>query len=574
MKKIIYLCLLLLVSNNIRSQAVGTGDWSSVRLYGHAYNVDGFSETEYNWIADHNIIFTTEKRHANVIYGNPSTELASGVVATQIVANNTQVKPLFYWNSSKVFSAIYETIQTAVTQNPTWTFESQGYEKWNYDESTFRDWWVDIVKDQVNNTAHRGVFIDAVPNVAGTLGDAALQYLHGMMDELPGLVIYNGFYTQSNGNQLAGLETLEHADGVFVETFLRAGCDTPDKGKKLLDALLNVPSDKYIIANYEPTTSWNSTDHKFGLAAYLIIANNRSFFRYYEGSYDTSFLTYWHSDFAQEIGSPTSSTTVNGYVYTRTFENASVTLDLQNKTSSIVWGTTTPNVNLALAGVAKQSTTGHNGAAARAIDGDTNGAWSGGSVTHTAGGEANAYWQVNLGSDNTIGQINIFNRTDSCCKSRLSNFTVLLVDSNGNINYKQTITSIPYPSISIDAGGAQGKIIRVRSNNDSIALSLAEVEVYATTSLAKSLVLEKKINIDNVPIIYPNPASSDIKINLNGFKNANIDIINSSGQIVISKATKGLTDIITIDISKLATGVYTLRMDNKTTIKHHQFIKN
>ena len=134
-------------------------------------------------------------------------------------------------------------------------------------------------------------------------------------------------------------------------------------------------------------------------------------------------------------------------------------------------------INLALEGNASQSSTSHNGVASRAIDGDTNGQYFDGSVTHT-NTQNNAWWQVELNSDQTLGEINIYNRV-GCCEDRLSNFTVIVTDSNNNETFSQTITNTPNPLLTIDAGGALGNTVRIQSNLSNTPLSLAEVEVFA-----------------------------------------------------------------------------------------------
>ena len=134
--------------------------------------------------------------------------------------------------------------------------------------------------------------------------------------------------------------------------------------------------------------------------------------------------------------------------------------------------------NLALNGTASQSTTAFNGAASRAIDGDTNGSYNGGSVTHTAS-VTGSWWEVELDSQTNIGDIIIYNRTNNCCVNRLSNFTVEVYNNNGNVVYSQTITQVPNPSLTINADGVSGRTIRVTNNSANTPLSLAEVEVYA-----------------------------------------------------------------------------------------------
>lgn len=135
--------------------------------------------------------------------------------------------------------------------------------------------------------------------------------------------------------------------------------------------------------------------------------------------------------------------------------------------------------NIALCGTASQSSTGYGGDASRAIDGNTNGAWSGGSVTHT-NTEANPWWEVALDGTYDIGDINIFNRTDACCKARLTNFTVTVLDGTST-TFSQSFTAYPDPSITVDAGGATGNIVRVQLD-DTNPLSLAEVEVFEGAS--------------------------------------------------------------------------------------------
>lgn len=78
---------------------------------------------------------------------------------------------------------------------------------------------------------------------------------------------------------------------------------------------------------------------------------------------------------------------------------------------------------------ASQSTTHAPAVASRAIDGNRNGHYPSGSVTHTDGVSAN-WWQVNLGAVRPVNRIAIYNRTD-CCMNRLSNFRIVLLDAAG-----------------------------------------------------------------------------------------------------------------------------------------------
>lgn len=139
--------------------------------------------------------------------------------------------------------------------------------------------------------------------------------------------------------------------------------------------------------------------------------------------------------------------------------------------------------------VATQSSLQAGGVPSRAIDGNYNGAYPGGSVTHTSNDEENGWWQVDLGTPRSINEIRIFNRSD-CCAERLSNFSVLagndpefdtsLYDS-GNQAAAAAGEMLSFADIGVTA-----RYVRVQRNADSLdggnnAISLAEVDVLGAT---------------------------------------------------------------------------------------------
>ncbi len=136
--------------------------------------------------------------------------------------------------------------------------------------------------------------------------------------------------------------------------------------------------------------------------------------------------------------------------------------------------------NLARNGTAEQSSIDWGGVPERAIDGDTNGIWKGDSVIHTDN-EYQPWWQVRLDSNTNIEEIVIWNRTDACCKSRLSNFDVFVYNSSGSLVYKETVVDVPNPSKVINTGGVTGNRVRVKLKGTS-SLQLAEVQVFGSSS--------------------------------------------------------------------------------------------
>ena len=146
--------------------------------------------------------------------------------------------------------------------------------------------------------------------------------------------------------------------------------------------------------------------------------------------------------------------------------------------------------NLAAGKPTSQSSTSYGGAASRAVDGNTNRSYGGGSVTHT-GNEANAWWQVDLGENFDISQIEITNRGDNL-EGRLANFDVFVsaTDMTGK-SYSQLagdssvfahslcrIRQVPWKR---SANPGTGRYVRVQLAGSGV-LSLAEVKVFGTTA--------------------------------------------------------------------------------------------
>lgn len=87
--------------------------------------------------------------------------------------------------------------------------------------------------------------------------------------------------------------------------------------------------------------------------------------------------------------------------------------------------------NIALTGKATQASTFSDALASRAIDGNSGGEFFGRSVTSTAT-QANPWWELDLGSEQTITTISVFNRTD-CCKDRISPAKILVLNKKKEV---------------------------------------------------------------------------------------------------------------------------------------------
>ncbi len=124
--------------------------------------------------------------------------------------------------------------------------------------------------------------------------------------------------------------------------------------------------------------------------------------------------------------------------------------------------------------------------ASRAVDGNVDGNWSAGSVSHT-GSTVNAWWQVDLGAVQEIHAVQIWNRTD-CCGTRLSNFYLFISEEPFTSNdpavlaassdvWHHYVTGPAGRTTTIPTESEHGRYVRVQLDHQDY-LHLAEVQVW------------------------------------------------------------------------------------------------
>jgi hypothetical protein len=155
-------------------------------------------------------------------------------------------------------------------------------------------------------------------------------------------------------------------------------------------------------------------------------------------------------------------------------------------TTRTLTGTTLPTPgNLAQGKTATESSIGAGAVASRAVDGNADGVFANGSVSHT-NLEPGPWWQVDLGAVSTISTINVFNRTD-CCATRLNNAVVFVSTTDlstrtfAQLQADATVTKFPLGTVTaaktvIAANGVPGRFVKVQLPTNDF-LHLAEVEV-------------------------------------------------------------------------------------------------
>lgn len=143
-------------------------------------------------------------------------------------------------------------------------------------------------------------------------------------------------------------------------------------------------------------------------------------------------------------------------------------------------------VNAAMFGTASQSSTyNEQGGAANAIDGNPDGVYVNGSVTHTRS-QQGAWWQVDLGAAIPVDTVTLHGRTD-CCVERLSDFWIMAsptpFPTTGTPDQIAASPGVVATRVSTTNGqkvawppGGSHRYIRVQLNGTDM-LSLSEVSV-------------------------------------------------------------------------------------------------
>ncbi len=253
----------------------------------------------------------------------------------------------------------------------------------------------------------------------------------------------------------------------------------------------------------------------------------------------------------------------------------------------------------------------------RAVDGNDN------TFNHT-NRQQGAWWEVDLGSSQNIGEVKIWNR-GNCCQNRLSNFDIIVYNQRGG-NVIQTVTVNGSPSANGTSYNvnATGRVVRVQlrgnnflhmdqvsvfagsggGNNNSGPLTCANAPAYNGNSDSYS-VGDRVINGDvlyekradgqwnliencnsskqtqlkpgqeeitaNKMSIYPNPAKDRVSILLNNdVDKADLTILDLQGKVIFSKTFSGnLSNINTANFNK---GLYIIRVNTARKIMTEKLI--
>jgi putative heme-binding domain-containing protein len=136
--------------------------------------------------------------------------------------------------------------------------------------------------------------------------------------------------------------------------------------------------------------------------------------------------------------------------------------------------------NIARQGKATQSTTANGGEANRAIDGNASGAFGNGGQTHTRENEKDPWWELDLGGDQAIDAIIVWNRTEGDLGKRLDGFHLVVRDAQGNTVYDKSNLPSPAPSARFELDSDPAGGLRRAAINAITSIPGHDAEIFKT----------------------------------------------------------------------------------------------
>lgn len=352
--------------------------WDTVPVYIHfGKSIGPLSDSELRFVAKVSDFVCLEKGHGRGRFG--STEKGVAFDAKRLKALNPRMIVLFYWNTFLNYP-LYDACRE-VTQHPEWIFcDKKGrpiyktgtLEQYNLLNPEFRQWWASIAGKAVTEYGCDGIFMDAVNQSKrpiwmkrgwgegneGMLTQAVVEMMRlaGKQMGEDALLIYNGIRSLDPGGNTTGKEYLPYSDGVMVEHFTAFHSQSKESIAADMEAINTAASmGKTVVVKGwpDPTFNWTNKEKMripsnelayearkkiiFSLACFLIAAQENCYFSYSWGWREQHGSLVDYPEFHKPLGKPKGKAKKKGWVYTRSYEHASVWVDLAERRAKIDW---------------------------------------------------------------------------------------------------------------------------------------------------------------------------------------------------------------------------------------------
>ncbi|MGJ8640946.1 MAG: putative glycoside hydrolase [Opitutaceae bacterium] len=352
--------------------------WDRVPLYMHIRKDKAYTDEEIAFIAKFPLV-TFEKSNGHKEFG--STEEGTLIAARKVKAINPLTKILYYRNVLVHYGG-YAANEALKEISGALLEDSKGNQKlvrnrvaaYDLSNAQMRNWWVDQCREMTQDPAIDGVFLD------GNIKALEPGYLRRQVGAEKKKQVEAGYYLMMEQTREAigtgklmianilrarfdegGLEYLHYFDGSYLEGFFHnvGGVSYEDYLAEGIEAMQETARQGKIIAftaslAMSTNVSAMGIDEAHGavesdeaarkaltytMAIFLICAEEYSYFRPHEGysgNGDKRWMR-WFPEYDKPLGAPKAPAVKDGYTYTRSFEHATVFLDVQKRTAEIRW---------------------------------------------------------------------------------------------------------------------------------------------------------------------------------------------------------------------------------------------
>ena len=362
------------------SERMPAFSWDSIPLYVHIRKDTAFTDEEIKYLATFPLI-TFEKATGHRDSG--SVEAGTLKAARAVKAINPATKILYYRNvivhyGGYAANTSIENIPGAflVGRNGNDKLIRNRLQAYDLSNKALRDWWIDAAEDVCSDPSIDGVFLDGVVKVLEPVFLKGVITPEKKAAELAGYVTMMADTRKMHGPQKlmlanilrarfsdSGLSYIKALDGSYIEGFEGAvGMSRQDYVAQGIRDFQKAARQGFIVAytcrlgrnlqdadeaprsaagNNNRVRQGRDAQSRFDyqLAIFLICAEKYSYFDLKDG-YDAKRSKTWlthPADYDRPLGPPKGPAVRNGYTYAREFAHASVQLDIENETASIVW---------------------------------------------------------------------------------------------------------------------------------------------------------------------------------------------------------------------------------------------
>ena len=352
--------------------------WERLPLYMHVRKAKSYTDEEIAFLAKFPLI-TFEKANGHQDHG--SVEAGTLAAAKAVKEINPKTKILYYRNVIVHYGGY--AADKALGQIPGAMLQDKSggtklvrdrVAAYDLSNADLRKWWVEACCRMTKEPHIDGIFLD------GNIKALERGYLARQIGAVKKQQTMDGYRLMMKQTrdavgpeklmianilrarfENAGLEYLDYFDGSYLEGFFHnvGGASYEEYVAKGIDAMQKAARQGKIIAfttgfNAPRNTSALGIDEghatvesdaqaraalTYPLAIFLTCAEKHSYFRIHEGysANEGARWMRWFPEYDRPLGPPNGPAAKDGFRYSRTFQHATVELDIQKRTASIQW---------------------------------------------------------------------------------------------------------------------------------------------------------------------------------------------------------------------------------------------